>query len=115
MSLGPITIGTVTFIEANQGRYIDQASVVGGLRNEIKISGGSLAKKAVPPVINASVTRLQEKTVTVNAVALTKRATVTINFAIEPGFTTADTDVLVSDLSTFITAANLNLILNGAT
>lgn len=114
MALGNIVIGTTTFIDTGRGRYIDNAQTVGGLRNELKIAPGTLAKKAVPPVITASVSRLQEKTVTVNAVSQTKRATMTLTIASEPGFSATDLDVLASDLATFITVGNLNLILNGA-
>jgi len=114
MSLGNLVIGSTTYIDAGNGRYIDSAQQLGGLRNEIKISGGSLAKRANPPVVNASVSRLQEKSVTINGISSTKRGQATVTFSVEPGYTAADIDVLLSDLSTLITASNLNLILNGA-
>jgi hypothetical protein len=114
MALGNIVIGSTTFIDTGKGRYIDSASTVGGLRNELKISPGVLAKKAVPPTLNAAITRLQEKSVVVNTVTSVKRGSATISIAMEPGFTPADVDALVADLSTYITVGTLNLILNGA-
>lgn len=114
MALGNIVIGSTTFVDTGRGRYIDSTQSVGGLRNELKISPGTLAAKAVPPTVNASVSRLQEKTVVVNTVSTTKRANITLTISIEPGFSATDVDTLASDLSTFITVPNLNLILNGA-
>lgn len=114
MALGNLVIGTTTFVDTGRGRYIDNTQTLGGLRNEIKIAPGTLAKRAVPQTVNASISRLQEKTVTINSVATTKRASVTVSFAIEPGYLPADADILLTDLATYITGATLNTILNGA-
>lgn len=114
MSFGTITIDATTFVETQRGKYIANNVPFGGPRNEVRITPGSLAAKANPPVVNAGVTRLFEIPIT-DAAGITKihRAVATLSLQVEPGTPVAVPDALVGELSTLVTEQFLNQVLNG--
>jgi hypothetical protein len=114
MSFGSINIGSTTFIEAGQGRYIDDSVPFGGPKNELKISPGSYNKKATPPVTVFSVSRLQEFPVTEAGVTTNRRCQVVTTYTLEKGITITDADALGDQISTFTVPAVLTQIANGA-
>lgn len=114
MSFGSITLGSTTFIEAGQGRYVDDSVSFGGPKNELKITPGSYNKKATPPVTVFSISRLQEFPVTESGVTTNRRCQVVTTYTLERGVTIANADALGDQISTFTGPTVLNQIANGA-
>lgn len=115
MSLGPITLGTDTYVETSRGRYINSIVPFGGPRDEIKITPGTLAAKAKPPVVTAGISRLFEVPVTLgDGTSITRRAVVNLTFSVEPGVTADVIDELLAQISLIATEPLLNQVLNGA-
>lgn len=114
MSFGTLSIGSLTFVETKRGVYIDNSVPFGGPRNEVRITAGSLANKANPPVVNMGVTRLHELPITdANGDTKIHRAVVTLSIQVEPGVPVTVPDALVGELSILVTDQFLTQVLNG--
>lgn len=119
MSLGIVTYGGVTYNDIGFGRYIASTAEIGTPRDELKISGGSFAKKATPPTVNAGCTRIVEYPVTTNpldpeATLVNRRLNITVAFQAEPGLTMADIKGELVFLNTFLTEDMIRQIMSGA-
>jgi hypothetical protein len=84
----------------------------GSPANYFTVKGGSLSKDR--KLVTAAITRIFEKDVTVDGVTVRKSASVQLIIsAPDSGFTSTEIDVLASDISEFLTGANLDRILAG--
>lgn len=112
MAFPPITVNTRTFNQSSDGRYVLSTVTFGTPSNYIQIKGGSLSKDR--KLITAAITRVLEKDVTVGTTVQRRSASVQCIIQVPAtGFTSAELDAMASDISEFITVANLDRVLSG--
>lgn len=108
MPFSPITVNTKTFNASGPaGRYMLSTVGYGSPLDYFKIVGG---KKNSAGFTTATVSRVQEKLGADNVIYST---VVSVPMTISPIATPTEVDVLVSDISEFVTQAILNRILMG--
>lgn len=111
MAFNSITIGSVTFVQTGPGLYQNNTVQFGQPDDLIKIIPGRQTQKNGPTL--STVSRIWQKDIAVGGVTTRQKMTVSLQFSVPVGFTTAEADAMASEISTFITAATLNRILMG--
>lgn len=112
MPFSPIVVGSNTFNQSGDGRYMLSTITFGQPSNYFSVKGGSLSKDR--SVITAAVTRVLQKDLTVGTVTTRKDCSVQLVIQIPSvGFTSTEVDTLANDISTWLTAAILDRVLNG--
>lgn len=115
MGLGTLTIGTSTFLDVGNGRYVQSAVVFGGPRNEIRITPGRVSKGPNDiPQTSMSIVHLFEKDVTVGSTVSRRLLTYNTQVIVHEGLTVAEIDAVADRNATLIDAAFLNKVLSGA-
>lgn len=112
MPFGPIVVNTKTYNASGDGRYVDSTTSFGTPQNYFLVKGGSLTKDRRNIV--AAVTRILEKDITVNGATERRQASVQIVFTLpSSGFTAAEADGLLKDVSDFIDSSTGDRLLRG--
>lgn len=111
MSFHPITLATKTWNEVGPGRYMDSSVTFGAPLNYIQLKPGSFNQKT--KTTSAAITRVLQKDVTSGSAVTRNSASASLIYQFGPGFTTAELDALASNISDWITVANLELLLLG--
>lgn len=113
MSFGTITVGTKTYQERQPGTYVDSTLTFASPNSDIRTKGASPKNKVNP--LTASVLRRLEKDVTVGAAIVRKSSTIQVVLSApqDATFTNAEIAAMVTDLATFLTAANISRLLQG--
>lgn len=110
MSFGTIVTTTKTFNQRSEGIYADSTVSFGSPANELRIRPNT-SKKA-PSV---SVTRYKQVDYVASATSTLRIAgSVSLQIQVpEAGFTLADIDVMVAEISEFVSAASVSRMLQG--
>lgn len=111
MSFHPISVSTKTWNQVSSGKYMDSAVTFGSPANYIQISGGKLNSKT--GLTTATVSRVQQKDVTVGGTTTRQTCSVQCVIQIPSGFTTTEVDALALTISDFLTVATLERLLQG--
>lgn len=111
MSFHPISVSTKTWNEVSPGRYMDSAVTFGSPLNYIQLSGGKLNPKT--GLTTASVSRIQQKMVSVGTTTEKQTCSVQSIIQIPSGFTTAEVDAMILTLSDLYTVSFLERLLQG--
>lgn len=112
MPFGPITVNSKTFNQAGEGVYKLSTLTFGQPSNHFSVKGGSINKGRTAVV--TAVSRTLEKDVVIDGTTTRKSANVQLVITVPPsGFTSAEVDVLASDISEFLTAGTLDRLLGG--
>lgn len=111
MPFGNIVAQTVTYEPRTPGLYTKAGLTFDMPQNEFRIRGAMRGKDSV----SASVTRVLQKDITVGSGVLRRNAVVTLNIQMPNlgGFTAAEIDSLVADISEFITGNVVSRLLQG--
>lgn len=111
MPFGSITVNSKTFEPRIPGVYALSTVAFGEPSNELRIRGAALSKDKV---LRASITRVLEKDIGTGSDVVRKQCIVTTSVAVPvSGFSAAELDVLMSDISEFATGTSLSRILQG--
>lgn len=116
MSLGIIAAGPLSYVETSSGRYVLSTLPFGAPRDEFKIVGGSLAKKAKPVVTTAAVSRFWEKERAqgVSTFEPRPRCLLSLNLQVSDGVSADEVSDSIDELRLLLTPALLMQIMNGA-
>lgn len=115
MAFGTVTIGSNVFNSIGAGVYSLSTVQFGSPGNIVKVSGGKVSKpsNAGYSTTYAGVTRRLEKDVTVGDTITRRACAVSLNLTVPEGFTAAEVDTLVADLSTWLDSAIITRLLLG--
>ena len=112
MPFGTITAQTVTYEPRTPGLYSKSGLAFTDPANEFRIRGGSAGKGGNT---SATVTRVQQKDITVGSGSERRSATVSLQIQAPTagGFSAADLDSMASDIAEFLTSATISRLLQG--
>lgn len=105
------TIGSNTFLPTADGYYSLSSRGYADPLNQIKIKGGKRSKDG--KTVIASVTRVWQKDTTAGSPATRVGAELSLIITVNPGVTATEVDSLIGEISTVMTAQNLDQILAG--
>jgi len=109
MPFGTITSQTVDYAPRVQGKYTKSTLAFGDPDNSFVVRGASPGDP-----LRASISRVLQKDVVVSGDTFRKTATVTISIVTPAsGFTAAEIDSMILDLSTFATTDTLTRLMMG--
>lgn len=108
-----VTIGGVTrtFNSTGGGQYMLSTVGLSDPKNGFKLTPGRKSSAASP--ISATVTRFVEKAITVNGTTSVKKMSVTIQYSVPDGFTAAEVDAALEDISVWSDSSNVTRLLLG--
>lgn len=111
MPFGTITSQTKTYDPRSPGVYSLSTLAFGDPSNEYRVAGATLGKDKI---LRATVSRVLQKDVVEGSNTLRKQCVVQLSVAVPPsGFTSAEVDSLVEDISVFLTAGVATRLLSG--
>lgn len=121
MAFSSIVIGANTFNSIGRGEYSLSGLSFDAPKDLVKITPGRATKVSTMTATGAvlgsktdgSVSRHKEKDITVGSFVARRKASVVLNFSVPEGFTAAEIDTLVADISTFLDTTTLTRILLG--
>lgn len=109
MSFGTITTASKTFAERQRGVYVATDVTFGTPENELRLRPNT--NKKSPSV---GLTRYKQVDYVSGTTTTRIGASVNLTITMPPaGFTAADIDTMVAELSEFVTAANLSRLFQG--
>lgn len=111
MAFNVITIGSKIFNTIGQGVYSLSTVGFGQPVDQFKISAGK--RNATSKVTTATMSRHVEKVVTTGSISETRKCSVVLQVQVPDGFTTAEVDSYIADISDFATPDNLTRVLLG--
>lgn len=111
MSFAPLTIDAESFNQVGPGKYMLGTVTFGQPKDYLLIKGGTFNRTS--GLTTASVSTNVEKDITVGSVTKRHMASVQVVLQIPNGFTTVEVDEMLERLSTFVTSANLERLLQG--
>jgi hypothetical protein len=111
MPFGEFTVNTKTFQPREPGTYSNSTVAFGQPEDELRTRGAVSSKDGI---LRASVTRLLEKDVVVGGDSVRKQLVVSTSISVpNSGFTAAEVDDLLSDISEFATGSTVTRLLQG--
>lgn len=109
MSFVSIVTTTKTFNERGRGTYIASDVSFGAPTNELRLRPNT--NKKTPSI---GITRYREQDVTVGTSTVRVAATALLTISMpSSGFSTSDIDVMVAEISEFVSSGNLSRLLQG--
>lgn len=111
MAFNTVSISGRVFNSIGNGIYQISTVGFGQAANLLKITGGKKANKEAPTT--CSVSRHLEKDIIASGVSTRRKASVVLQISAPEGFTTAEIDELIADISTFADPTTLTRILMG--
>lgn len=116
MTFGPITTTLGDYIEVSPGKYVLSTIEFGDPVNYFQLSPGKHNSKT--GLTTAAVTRVTEKDVSDAtdqlAESVRRKCSVQLVMQVPYGYTASEVDFLATNISTFLTAETISLMLQGA-